>query len=163
MKLIKFGDVLTLSSSGSQSVVWGPLMVLKRLWRICKVSNIFILIFQCCLHFSLSFSPYCTVKFSSGYNVICCYLVTSFMPDSLQPHCPWNFPSKLTGVGRHFLLQGIFPTQGSNWHLLHCKQVLSHWATKEAPMSHQMVYRCRYENPNSSIKPNAQEIYRNGK
>ena len=29
--------------------------------------------------------------------------------------CPWDFPGKDTGVGCHFLLQGIFPTQGSNW------------------------------------------------
>ena len=28
--------------------------------------------------------------------------------------CPWDFPGKNTGVGCHFLLQGIFPTQGSN-------------------------------------------------
>ena len=28
--------------------------------------------------------------------------------------CPRNFPSKNTGVGCHFLLQGIFPTHGSN-------------------------------------------------
>ena len=28
-------------------------------------------------------------------------------------------PGKNTGVGCHFFLQGIFPTQGSNWHLLH--------------------------------------------
>ena len=28
--------------------------------------------------------------------------------------CPWNFPGKNTGVCCHFLLQGIFPTQGSN-------------------------------------------------
>ena len=28
--------------------------------------------------------------------------------------CPWSFPGKNTGVGCHFLLQGIFPTQGSN-------------------------------------------------
>ena len=28
---------------------------------------------------------------------------------------PWNFPGKSTGVGCHFLLQGIFLTQGSNW------------------------------------------------
>ena len=28
--------------------------------------------------------------------------------------CPWDFPGKSTGVGCHFLLQGIFPTQGSN-------------------------------------------------
>ena len=27
---------------------------------------------------------------------------------------PWDFPGKGTGVGCHFLLQGIFPTQGSN-------------------------------------------------
>ena len=33
--------------------------------------------------------------------------------------CPWNFPGKNTGVGCHFLLQGIFLTQGSNLHLLH--------------------------------------------
>ena len=26
---------------------------------------------------------------------------------------PWDFPGKNTGVGCHFLLQGIFPTQGS--------------------------------------------------
>ena len=32
---------------------------------------------------------------------------------------PWNFPCKSTGVGCHFLLQGIFPIQGSNPHLLH--------------------------------------------
>ena len=33
--------------------------------------------------------------------------------------CPWNCSSKNTGVGCHFLLQGIFPTQGSNLGLLH--------------------------------------------
>ena len=27
---------------------------------------------------------------------------------------PWDFPGKSSGVGYHFLLQGIFPTQGSN-------------------------------------------------
>ena len=33
--------------------------------------------------------------------------------------CPWNFPDKNTEVGCHFLLQGIFLTQGSNPPLLH--------------------------------------------
>ena len=32
--------------------------------------------------------------------------------------CPWDFPGKNTGVGCHFL-QGIFPTQELNPHLLH--------------------------------------------
>ena len=33
--------------------------------------------------------------------------------------CPWDCPGKNTGVDCHFLLQGIFPTQGSNQHLNH--------------------------------------------
>ena len=37
---------------------------------------------------------------------------------------PWDFPDKSTGVVCHFLLQGIFPTQGSNPGLLHCRQTL---------------------------------------
>ena len=35
----------------------------------------------------------------------------------LQPAnllCPWNFPGRNIGLGCHFLLQGIFPTQGLN-------------------------------------------------
>ena len=38
--------------------------------------------------------------------------------------CPWNPPGKNTGVGGHSLLQGIFPTQGLNLALLHCRQTL---------------------------------------
>ena len=33
-------------------------------------------------------------------------------------------PGKNTGVGYHALLQEIFPTQGSNRDLLHCRQIL---------------------------------------
>ena len=40
--------------------------------------------------------------------------------------CPWNSPGKNTGVGCHSLLQGIFPTQGLNPHLLRCGQILYH-------------------------------------
>ena len=39
------------------------------------------------------------------------------MSDSLQPHglySPWNSPGQNTGVGSLSLLQGVFPTQGSN-------------------------------------------------
>ena len=54
------------------------------------------------------------------------------MPDSLWPNglwptrflCPWDFLGKDTGVVFHFLLQGIFPTQGSNLGLLYCRQIL---------------------------------------
>ena len=48
-------------------------------------------------------------------------------PQGLWPArllCPWHSPGKNTGVGSHFLLQGIFPTQGLNSSLLHCRQIL---------------------------------------
>ena len=61
-----------------------------------------------------------------------CRVSYSVMPNSLRPHglqptrllCPWDFPGKYTGVGCHFLLQGIFPTQGLILSLLHCWQIL---------------------------------------
>jgi len=48
-----------------------------------------------------------------------------------KPLCPWDFPGKNTGVGSHSLLQEIFPIQGSNPGLLHCRHILYHWATSE--------------------------------
>ena len=51
----------------------------------------------------------------------------SLVSDSLRPHglySPWNSPGQNTGEGRLSLLQGIFPTQGSNPGLLHCRQIL---------------------------------------
>ena len=35
--------------------------------------------------------------------------------------CPWDFSGKNTGMGCYFLLQRIFPTQGSNLCLLECR------------------------------------------
>ena len=49
--------------------------------------------------------------------------------------CPWDSPGQNTGMGCHALLQGIFPTWGSNPHLLcllHCRQILYCWATVES-------------------------------
>ena len=46
---------------------------------------------------------------------------------------PWDFPSKNTGVGCHFLLQGIFPTQISNPGLPHCRQTLYLLSHQESP------------------------------
>ena len=51
----------------------------------------------------------------------------SVMSDSLWPHglySPWNSPGQNTGVGSLSLLQGIFPTQGSNLGLPHCRRIL---------------------------------------
>ena len=48
--------------------------------------------------------------------------------------CLWDFLSKNTGVSCHSLLQGIFPTQGSNLYLLHCRQVLYHPSYQRSPI-----------------------------
>ena len=61
-----------------------------------------------------------------GYGMMLLFshkVVSDFLqPCALQPArllYPWNFPGKNTGVGCHFLLQGIFQTWGSSLHLLH--------------------------------------------
>ena len=51
----------------------------------------------------------------------------SVMSNSLRHHglySPWNSPGQNTGVSSCSLLWGIFPTQGSNPGLLHCRQSL---------------------------------------
>ena len=51
----------------------------------------------------------------------------SVVSDSLWPTrllWPWDSPGKNTRMGCHFLLQGIFPTQGSNPGLPHCSWTL---------------------------------------
>ena len=60
------------------------------------------------------------------------------MSNSLQPHglyltrllCLWVSPGKNSGVGSYFLLQGIFPAQGSN-------PSLPYWQVISLPLSHQ--------------------------
>ena len=44
-----------------------------------------------------------------------------------------GFPGKNTGVGGHFLLQGIVPTQGSNPRLLHWQVESLHCAARGSP------------------------------
>ena len=63
---------------------------------------------------------------------LCACLLAKLCP-TLQPTrllYPWDFPGKNTGVCCHFLLQGIFPNQGSNLHLLP-------WQVGSLPLSHQ--------------------------
>ena len=69
----------------------------------------------------------------------CCWVAklcpTLLRPHGLYPtriHCPCDSPSKNTGLGCHFLLQGLLLTQGSNLHLLG----LLHWQA-DTCQSHQ--------------------------
>ena len=52
---------------------------------------------------------------------------------------PWDFLGKSTGVGCHFLLQGFFPTQGSNPGLPHCRQTLYHLSHLKTTMRYQLT------------------------
>ena len=58
------------------------------------------------------------------------------MSDSLQPHglySPWNSLGQNTGVGSCSLLQGIFPTQGLNPGLPHCRRILYQLSHEGSP------------------------------
>ena len=62
----------------------------------------------------------------------------SVVSNSLRPHglySPWNSPGQNTGVGSHSLLQGIFPTQGSNPGLPHYRWILYHLSHQGSPVS----------------------------
>ena len=50
-----------------------------------------------------------------------------------------DFPGKDTGVGCHALLQGTFPTQGSNTGLPHCRQILYHISHQGSPWTLEWV------------------------
>ena len=80
--------------------------------------------------------PFCKFQF-----LTCSWLESesesrSVMSDSLQSHglySPWNSPGQNTGVGSLSLLQGIFPTQGSNSGLPHCGQILNQLSHEGSP------------------------------
>ena len=58
----------------------------------------------------------------------------SVASDSLWSHGLWNSPSQNTGVGSLSLLQRIFPTQGSNPGLPHCRRILYQLSHKGSPI-----------------------------
>ena len=82
-------------------------------------------IWQVCMH--LFFLVLCAKSLQSRQTL------QPYRPQPARFLCPWDSPGKNTRVGCHFLLQGIFPTQGLNPHLLcllHCNRILyslSHW------------------------------------
>ena len=68
------------------------------------------------------------------FNFIASVVSDSVRPYGLQPTrllCPWGSPGRNAGVGCQALLQGIFPTQGSNPHLL----CLLHWQAGSLPLA----------------------------
>ena len=77
--------------------------------------------------------------------------------DPLQPHelySPWNSPVQNTGVGSLSLLKGIFPTQGLNPGLPHCRRILCQLSHQGSPRILEWVaYPSPMNLPNPGIEP----------
>ena len=63
-----------------------------------------------------------------------CLTLATLTLEPTRFRCPWDFPGKNTGVGCHFLLQGIFPTQELNPSLLHNRRILYQLSYKGSPL-----------------------------
>ena len=60
-----------------------------------------------------------------AWRIPCCLLPTRLLP-------PWNSPGKNTGVGCHFLLQGIFQPRDWTWVSHIAGRRFNLWVTREA-------------------------------
>ena len=89
--------------------------------------------------------------------VLCESESCSVVSSSLLPHglySPWNFLGQNTGMGSLSLLQGIFPTQGLNSGLLHCRQILYQLSHKGSPRTLEWVaYPFSNSLPDPGIEP----------
>ena len=77
----------------------------------------------------------------------------SVVSNSLRPHglySPWNSPGQKNRVGSLSLLLGIFPTQGSNPRLPHCRRILCQLSHKGSP---RILERVAYPFSSRSFPP----------
>ena len=107
---------------------------------------------------------------------VCSYvyvLSRTVVSDSWQPHglqltrllCPRGFPRQSQGIsqakpqeGCHALLQVIFPTQGSNPGLPHCRQILYHLSHQGSPCTRTYIHIYITSNKLQLIKQNHKRI-----
>ena len=76
--------------------------------------------------------------------------------DSLPAEPPEKF--KNTGMGSLSLLQGIFPTQESNWGLLHCKWILYQLSNQGSYLLHRVVLKIQWNDTHTNL--NSCAIYK---
>ena len=65
--------------------------------------------------------------------------------------CPWNSPGQNSGVGSLSLFQGIFPTQGSNPGLPHCRWILYQLSHREAQGYTRAFWKMKGEFPGGPV------------
>ena len=117
-----------MSAPASLNTPWGSYLTCLSLSfpkRQVKQHNMFSMVSDIYYVFNI------TVK-SVSYSVV----LDSLRPNGLWPAkllCLWISPGKNIGIGCLFLLQGIFPTQGSNPGLPHCRRILYQMSHKGSP------------------------------
>ena len=105
----------------------------------------------------------CLIKFCLGFPMAICKLqnaltlwrvdiyatISKWLSEKValcDPHGlygPWNFPGQNNGAGSHFLLQGIFPTQGPNPGLVYCRQILYQLSHQGSPGEIKGLFKVR--------------------
>ena len=113
------------------------IILLRSQWQVCWMSAIWVGARDVVL-VSLGgvLCDASTSILSSNLCVQSCFshvqlFVTLWTALSARFFCPWGCPGRNTGVGCHALLQGIFPTQGSNA----CFFCFLHWEGGPLPLS----------------------------
>ena len=90
----------------------------------------------------LALGSSCKYRLPLAERSDCTVKVTQSCKLFVTPHglySPWNSPGHNTGVSSLSLLQGIFPTQGSNPGLLHWRQILHCLSHQGSPTSHLVI------------------------
>ena len=145
----------------AQIRAWGSLMLHPVLGTVCALSSLYPHSNPCLLSIcsvsdvvsgtvDIEMSFYTLRNFQPKKDVLYVHmyvcskslqLYVTLRPQELEPAkllCPWDSSGSNTGVGCHALLQGIFPTQGSNLSLLcllNWQVVLYHWCHLGSPVN----------------------------
>ena len=122
---------------------WSPIMI-----------NIYFNIKNVILKYEKVIFNYCYILLNMAWKErvkvkaaqLCSTLCDPMDCSLLRLLCPWNSPGKNTGVGGHSLLQGIFPTQGLNPGLPHCKWILYQLSHQGSP-NMAWTYIARHNSP----------------
>ena len=112
---------------GSQMAIF--VLGLCNIFPLCLSVAIFLFSCKDTSHIGFGLTPVTSFTFCAKL-LQSCLTVTPWTVAS-RPHRPWDSPGRDTGVGYHSLLQGIFPTQGSNPHL----SCLLHWQVDSLPLA----------------------------
>ena len=131
LRFLRCRQILTAELLGKPLSAYSRCKVMRQVWRSKAVGDK--KADSCSLYITILTLYYSCNSCVSDSRCLVRLLSCPTLCDPMDCSLPWDFPGKNTGVGCHFLLQDIFPTQGLNPGLLHCGQTLY-------PLSHREVH-----------------------